>query len=331
MFLAKPFQFSSPCLWLQQCHPLTTGLISWKSCSWGPRQSADFPRLIPHFDSGTLQIYTSVAWHHSCELGRSVWTHSPAVCVHLCGLQFFKWLVEPVGLNPSTNPACLGFKMAYKLARLRSLDITHLLFGIRSPLILSTKRHLLYSSDFESAFHFHHFFHAADSSPLHDSQRHDRPFTTQAGRPSLRGYAASGCCSGTAVAKAGSSARRFSSEAKWGNLGVFTRWSLGWIYGIEIYWNILTYYWNDRDFQPTIEIIWVSSFGKECVSNHWKWSNMKALRFFKSLKQLGLKTIKCVYRMMRDMRRVLENMYINFYQTWWIWPSRIVEMSCYFF
>ena len=145
------------------------------------------------------------------------------------------------------------------------------------------------------------------------------------GRPTIapRRQAASGCCSGTAVAKAGSSARRFSSEAKWGNLGGFTRWSLGGIYGIEIYWNILTYYWNDRDFQPTIEIIWVSSFGKECVSNHWKWSKMKALRFFKSLKQWGF--------MMRDIRRVLENMYINFYHKWWIWPSRIVEMSCYFF
>ena len=44
MFLAKPFHFSSLSVWLQQCHPLATGLISWKSCSWGPKQSADFQR-----------------------------------------------------------------------------------------------------------------------------------------------------------------------------------------------------------------------------------------------------------------------------------------------
>ena len=35
---------------------------------------------------------------------------------------------------------------------------------------------------------------------------------------------------------------------------------------------------------------------------------MKALRFIAALKQLGLKTIKYVHRMMRDMRRVLETM-----------------------
>ena len=233
----------------------------------------------------------------------------------------------------------------------------HLLFGIRYPLILSTKRHpigsmyAIYANIWgilmvNATIYIYHtwilwaltlliWFRICIPLSSFLSMLLTLPRSTflpapwsaihHTGRPTIapRRQAASGCCSGTAVAKAGSSARRFSSEAKWGNLGGFTRWSLGGIYGIEIYWNILTYYWNDRDFQPTIEIIWVSSFGKECVSNHWKWSKMKALRFFKSLKQWGF--------MMRDIRRVLENMYINFYHKWWIWPSRIVEMSCYFF
>ena len=209
------------------------------------------------------------------------------------------------------------------------------------PLILSTK------SDTYTLliwFHLHATFiifsHAADSSPLH--RLHDSkgamighsPHRPADHRGATGGYALRGVrlllghCGGEGGELCQALLQRSQVGKPWG----FSQGEVfGGIYGIEISWNIMTYYWNDRDFQPTIEILWISSFGKTCVSNHWTWSNMKALRFLKSLKQLGLKTIKCVYRVMRDMRRVLENMYIDFYQKWWIWPSIIVEMSCFFF
>lgn len=133
------------------------------------------------------------------------------------------------------------------------------------------------------------------------------------GRPSRSahrgGYAvASGCCSGTAAAKAGNSARRFSSEAKWGNLG-----AQGEVWGNRWDWNMLTiieiYIDRDyRDFQQNIEIVGFLLLEKNAFPIIEQWSNMKALRFIAALKQLGLKTIKYVHRMMRDMRRVLETM-----------------------
>lgn len=118
------------------------------------------------------------------------------------------------------------------------------------PLILSTKSDTYFIKIW---FHLHSTFITfsmprtlpRSTGSIRLQGRHDRPFTTQAGRPSRwrGGYAASGCCSGTAVAKAGSSARRFSSEAKWGNLGGFHKVkSLGESMGlkyIEISWHII--------------------------------------------------------------------------------------------
>ena len=87
-------------------------------------------------------------------------------------------------------------------------------------------------------------------------------------------------------------------------------WSLGESMGLKYvdnYWNI--YIDRDyRDFQQNIEIVGFLLLEKNAFPIIEQWSNMKALRFIAALKQLGLKTIKYVHRMMRDMRRVLETM-----------------------
>ena len=223
------------------------------------------------------------------------------------------------GLESFNKSGCLNFKMGQTWARLLHLDSwyytsqAHLLFGMLSAnsehqkpstLLVCTHIFLPLSA----------FFSCQGLFPAPRLPAPHRPFTTQAlGRPSRSahrgGYAvASGCCSGTAAAKAGNSARRFSSEAKWGNLG-----AQGEVWGNRWDWNMLTiieiYIDRDyRDFQQNIEIVGFLLLEKNAFPIIEQWSNMKALRFIAALKQLGLKTIKYVHRMMRDMRRVLETM-----------------------